>query len=68
MSKAALTLLFLLCIAPEGLFAQEEDVQFVLLGKTRNHRQSAAGELTFLNTAFFGEIFLNEGERSRMLR
>jgi hypothetical protein len=61
MSKAALTLLFLLCIASEPVFAQEEDVQFVLLGKTRNHRQSAAGELTILNTAFFGEIFLNEG-------
>ena len=48
-----------------GLFsplsAQEEDVQFLLLGKTRNHRQSPTGELTFLNTAFFGEIFLNEG-------
>jgi hypothetical protein len=33
----------------------------VVLGKTRNHRQSATGELTFLNTVFFGEIFLKEG-------
>ncbi len=43
------------------LTAQQEDIQFLLLGKTRNHRQSPSGELTFLNTAFFGEIFLNPG-------
>ncbi len=53
-------LLCLLCV-PLSLPGQEEDVQFLLLGKTRNHRQAPSGELTFLNTAFFGEIFLNEG-------
>ena len=53
-------LLFLLCV-PLSLSGQGEDVQFLLLGKTRNHRQAASGDLTFLNTAFFGEIFLNEG-------
>lgn len=40
--------------------AQDEDVQFVLLGKTRNYRQSSDGSVKFLNTVFFGEIFLNE--------
>lgn len=54
-----LSLLFL--SVPIPLSAQEEDIQFLLLGKTRNHRQAASGELSFLNTAFFGEIFLNEG-------
>ena len=61
MSKLALAFLLLFPLVAEPAVAQEEDVQFVLLGKTRNHRQSPSGELTFLNTAFFGEIFLNEG-------
>lgn len=41
--------------------AQEQDAQFVLLGKTANYRQSVDGEVTFLNTTFFGEIFLQDG-------
>ena len=61
MSRIMLAFLLLLPILAEPALAQEEDVQFVLLGKTRNHRQSVGSELTFLNTAFFGEIFLNEG-------
>ena len=40
---------------------QYQDVRFVLLGKTANYRQSADGELAFLNTTFFGEIFLRPG-------
>lgn len=52
----ALSLLFVPILS-----AQEEHAQFVLLGKTANHRQSADGELTFLNTTFFGEIFLIPG-------
>ncbi len=54
-------LLALILLASPSLLAQEEHAQFVLLGKTANHRQSADGELTFLNTVFFGEIFLREG-------
>jgi hypothetical protein len=61
MFKAALSLCLLLSFLSEPVLAQEQDVQFVLLGKTRNHRQSVTGELTFLNTVFFGEVFLNEG-------
>lgn len=61
MLRTTFLFLVLLPFVAEPILAQEEDVQFVLLGKTRNHRQSATGELTFLNTAFFGEIFLNEG-------
>ena len=56
-----IALLLLLSFLPTPVIGQEQDVQFLLLGKTRNHRQSATGELTFLNTAFYGEIFLNEG-------
>jgi len=41
--------------------AQHEDAQFVLLGKTANYRQTADREVTFLNTTFFGEIFLIPG-------
>ena len=61
MYRSVLAFLLLFVSAAEPVFAQSEDVQFLLLGKTRNHRQSPSGELTFLNTAFFGEIFLNEG-------
>jgi hypothetical protein len=56
-----IALLLLLSFLPTPVIGQEQDVQFLLLGKTRNHRQSPSGQLTFLNTAFFGEIFLNEG-------
>lgn len=61
MFRTTTQILLLLSIFSGPLLAQEQDVQFLLLGKTRNHRQSPTGELTFLNTAFFGEIFLNEG-------
>lgn len=61
MLKTTALCLVLLGFLPPTASAQQEDVQFVLLGKTRNHRQSPSGELTFLNTVFFGEIFLNEG-------
>ena len=61
MTRSITKLLLLLYVLPAPILAQEQDVQFLLLGKTRNHRQSPSGELTFLNTAFFGEIFLNEG-------
>ncbi len=61
MLKAVLTLVTLVVLTSCSQSAPEEDVQFVLLGKTRNYRQSETGELTFLNTVFFGEIFLNEG-------
>ena len=61
MFKAILPLFLLFSFLPHPVSPQEQDVQFVLLGKTRNHRQSPAGDLTFLNTVFFGEVFLNEG-------
>jgi len=60
MPKTTLVSLVLAVFISQPLLSQEEDVQFVLLGKTRNYRQSASGELEFLNTVFFGEIFLNE--------
>ncbi|MFC1662274.1 hypothetical protein ACFL3S_12625 [Gemmatimonadota bacterium] len=61
MFKATLVPFLFLLFVSGPVCAQEQDVQFLLLGKTRNHRQSATGDLTFLNTVFFGEIFLNEG-------
>ena len=61
MFRTMLALFAVVAFVPQPAFAQEEDVQFVLLGKTRNYRQSADGDVTFLNTVFFGEIFLNEG-------
>jgi hypothetical protein len=55
-------LLALLGSAPAR--GQQRDVQFVLLGKTANHRQTAGGELRFLNTTLFGEVFLLPGGRA----
>ncbi|MCP4896145.1 MAG: hypothetical protein GY906_04145 [bacterium] len=61
MSKIALALFVVVAFLPSTAGAQQEDVQFVLLGKTRNYRQSTNGAHSLLNTVFFGEIFLNEG-------
>lgn len=38
-------------------FSQEQHADYVVLGKSINHRQSTTGELTLLNTVFFAEIF-----------
>jgi hypothetical protein len=61
MLRTALALCTLVAFYSCSPSAPDLDVQFVLLGKTRNYRQSEAGALTFLNTVFFGEIFLNDG-------
>ena len=42
------------CISVE---TPEKHADYVVLGKSINHRQSPEGELTLLNTVFFGEIF-----------
>jgi len=39
-------------------FSQEQHADYVVLGKSINHRQSSAGELKLLNTVFFAEIFV----------
>jgi hypothetical protein len=41
-------------------FAQDQHADYVVLGKSINHRQSSRDELTLLNTVFFAEIFLTE--------
>ena len=38
-------------------WSQEQHADYVVLGKSINHRQSHTGELTLLNTVFFAEIF-----------
>ena len=60
MLRATLALSIIVVCHSCSPYAPEQDVQFVLLGKTRNYRQSDAGAVTFLNTVFFGEIFLND--------
>ena len=40
--------------------AQEQHADYVVLGKSINHRQSTDGGLTLLNTVFFAEIFATE--------
>jgi len=41
--------------------AQSDDVSFLVMGKTTNHRQGPSGELSLLNYHFFAEIFVKEG-------
>ena len=43
------------------LRAQEQHADYVVLGKSINHRQTAVGSLNFLNTVFFAEIFATGG-------
>ena len=52
----AISLVFLAfsCAAKE---APHQHADYVVLGKSINHRQTPDGELTLLNTVFFGEIF-----------
>ena len=40
-----------------------DDVSFLVMGKTTNHRQSDSGELGLLNYHFFAEVFVREGGR-----
>jgi len=41
--------------------AQERHADYVVLGKSVNHRQSTSGDLHLLNTVFFAEIFKTKG-------
>ena len=43
--------------------AQSQDVSFLVMGKTSNHRQSVDGSLALLNYHFFAEIFVKDGGR-----
>ena len=47
------TLLAVAAAAP----AQEQHADYVVIGKSINHRQSADGALELLNTVFFAEVF-----------
>ena len=55
-----ITLLSIFDGASSTAAAQDQHADYVVLGKSINHRQSADGDLTLLNTVFFAEIFLTE--------
>jgi hypothetical protein len=46
-----------LLLAGANAFAQAQHADYVVLGKSINHRQSSTGKLKLLNTVFFAEIF-----------
>lgn len=50
---------FLFALASTG-YAQDQHADYVVLGKSINHRQSWESELNLLNTVFFAEIFLTK--------
>ncbi len=41
----------------DDALAQDKHADYVVIGKSINHRQSQSGELTLLNTVFFAEVF-----------
>ena len=49
--------LFFLALSCITVKTPEKHADYVVLGKSINHRQSPDGELAFLNMVFFGEIF-----------
>ena len=57
--RGTLSLGFMLCIGMTA-HAQEQHADYVVLGKSINHRQSTDSDLSLLNTVFFAEIFLTE--------
>ncbi len=52
-----------LLLAASVSWAQRDDVTFLVMGKTTNHRQEDSGQLSLLNYHFFAEIFVREGGR-----
>ncbi|MEM9209504.1 MAG: hypothetical protein AAGA61_09670 [Pseudomonadota bacterium] len=47
----------LLCLPSASVAGPENHADYVVLGKSINHRQSHTGELELLNTVFFAEVF-----------
>ena len=58
MNKKQFALCLLVLILPLAGFAEQNDITFIVAGKTSNHRQSAQGDVRVLNYHFFAEIFL----------
>jgi len=58
-SRVTFAIFFALCVGTTAQ-AQDQHADYVVLGKSINHRQSPVGELSLLNTVFFAEIFLTE--------
>jgi hypothetical protein len=56
-----ITGLLVLSLLTAAAWPQQEHADYVVLGKSINHRQSPAGNLSLLNTVFFAEIFATEG-------
>ena len=51
-------MVFGLALSASLASGQEQHADYVVLGKSINHRQSGDGDLDLLNTVFFAEIFL----------
>lgn len=63
-----MSLLVVLCglgVGSAELRAQEQHADYVVIGKSINHRQAADGDLKLLNTVFFAEVFKRPGGEIR---
>lgn len=57
--NTAFRLFFFMVLFPlSGYAAEQDDITFIVAGKTSNHRQQADGSVQVLNYHFFAEIFL----------
>ncbi len=54
------TLSGLLCLPLAVLAGPEQHADYVVVGKSINHRQAPDGDLSLLNTVFFAEVFETE--------
>ena len=52
-----LALASLLCLPIAVLAGPEQHADYVVVGKSINHRQAPTGDLSLLNTVFFAEVF-----------
>ena len=61
-------LIVVLVCCPGAARAQQQHADYVVVGKSINHRQSGDGELRLLNTVFFAEVFKTpDGEVSNAI-
>lgn len=56
-SACTLPLMLVLAFSSTAVLSQQQHADYIVMGKSINHRQSPTGELDLLNTVFFAEVF-----------
>ena len=53
----SIPLMLVAAFSSTAVMSQQQHADYIVMGKSINHRQSATGELGLLNTVFFAEVF-----------